>query len=155
MDFALTAEEQAFAADIRSFLRDHPPARYPLDGMDAGYGSGAHSRAFLAALAAQGWISMCWPEGHGGRAPADVLQARPAGGTGARGGAVRPSRGVLADGGRHRWRGMRPRPASPRALAIPSLVFPAPRVHPESTDGCWRTGTASPATRPPHIGDPW
>jgi len=68
MDFALTAEEQAFAAAVRGFLRDHPPARYSLDGMDAGYGSGSHSRAFLAALAAQGWISMCWPEGHGGRA---------------------------------------------------------------------------------------
>src|ERR1700675_1426079 len=68
MDFALTAEEQAFAAEVRGFVRDHPPARYPLDGMDAGYGSGSHSPAFLAALAAQGWISMCWPKGHGGRA---------------------------------------------------------------------------------------
>ena len=52
MDFALTPEEAAFAEDVRRFLRAHPPANFPLDGMDAGYGSGAHSRAFLAALAA-------------------------------------------------------------------------------------------------------
>jgi hypothetical protein len=36
--------------------------------MDAGYGSGAHSRAFMQALGAQGWIGMCWPEAFGGRA---------------------------------------------------------------------------------------
>jgi 3-oxocholest-4-en-26-oyl-CoA dehydrogenase alpha subunit len=34
--------------------------------MDAGYGSGAHSRAFLRALAQQGWLSMTWPRELGG-----------------------------------------------------------------------------------------
>ena len=66
MDFAWTAEERDFAEDVRRFLRAHPPERFPADGMDAGYGSGAHSREFLAALAAEGWLSMCWPKAHGG-----------------------------------------------------------------------------------------
>src|SRR5438876_1041563 len=66
MDFAWTAEERAFAEDVRRFLHAHPPERFPADGMDAGYGSGAHSREFLAALAAEGWLSMCWPKTYGG-----------------------------------------------------------------------------------------
>lgn len=66
MDLAFSADEQAFAEEVRRFLREHPPAQFPLDGMDAGYGSGAHSRAFLRALAARGWMSMCWPRAFGG-----------------------------------------------------------------------------------------
>jgi alkylation response protein AidB-like acyl-CoA dehydrogenase len=68
MDFAFGAAETAFAEEVRRFLREHPVERFPLDGMDAGYGSGAHSRAFMQALAGRGWISMCWPEAFGGRA---------------------------------------------------------------------------------------
>jgi alkylation response protein AidB-like acyl-CoA dehydrogenase len=67
MDFARTDDERAFAEEVRRFLREHPPERFPIDGMDAGYGSGAHSREFLQALAAQGWLSMCWPRAHGGQ----------------------------------------------------------------------------------------
>jgi hypothetical protein len=66
MDFSLTPEEQAFAAAVRSFLQEHPVASFPVDGMDAGYGSGANSSAFLRALGAQGWISMGWPRAFGG-----------------------------------------------------------------------------------------
>ena len=66
MEFSLTAEEQAFAAEVRRFLRDRPVDQFPHDGMDAGYGSGANSRAFLRALAGQGWIRMCWPRAFGG-----------------------------------------------------------------------------------------
>ncbi|MBI2217040.1 MAG: acyl-CoA dehydrogenase family protein [Candidatus Rokubacteria bacterium] len=66
MDFALSADEHAFAADVRRFLADHPPDRFPVDGMDAGYGSGAHSRAFLRALGERGWISLTWPRAFGG-----------------------------------------------------------------------------------------
>src|SRR6266403_1813199 len=68
MEFEFSAAEQAFAEDVRRFLRDNPLDRFPLDGMDAGYGSGAHSRAFMRALAERGWISMCWPEAYGGQA---------------------------------------------------------------------------------------
>ena len=66
MEFAFTAEEQAFREDVRRFVAEHPPERFPLDGMDAGYGSGAHSRAFMGALGARGWIAMTWPRAFGG-----------------------------------------------------------------------------------------
>src|SRR2546425_2094867 len=67
MDFALTEPERLFAEEVRRFLGAHPPESFPIDGMDAGYGSGPNSRAFLKALADQGWISMCWPKTYGGR----------------------------------------------------------------------------------------
>src|SRR5881628_263038 len=68
MEFGFSVTEQRFAEEVRTFLRDHPLDRSPLDGMDAGYGSGAHSRAFMRALGERGWISMCWPASFGGRA---------------------------------------------------------------------------------------
>jgi len=67
MDFDFTDGERAFAEEVRGFLRENPPETFAIDGMDAGYGSGANSRAFLRALGAQGWLSMCWPKAHGGR----------------------------------------------------------------------------------------
>jgi 3-oxocholest-4-en-26-oyl-CoA dehydrogenase alpha subunit len=66
MEFAFTAEEQAFRDEVRRFLAAHPTDRYPLDGMDAGYGSGAHSRAFMAELGRRGWLAMTWPRALGG-----------------------------------------------------------------------------------------
>jgi alkylation response protein AidB-like acyl-CoA dehydrogenase len=66
MEFGFTAEEQAFREEVRAFVAAHPADRFPLDGMDAGYGSGAHSRAFMAALAARGWLAMTWPHAFGG-----------------------------------------------------------------------------------------
>ena len=66
MEFAFSADEEAFANEVRRFLAEHPPERYPLDGVDAGYGSGAHSRAFMKALGERGWLSMCWPKQFGG-----------------------------------------------------------------------------------------
>jgi alkylation response protein AidB-like acyl-CoA dehydrogenase len=68
MEFSFTPAERAFAEEVRHFLRERPLDRFPLDGMDAGYGSGAHSRAFMRELGARGWISMSWPEAFGGRA---------------------------------------------------------------------------------------
>src|SRR2546421_5760963 len=67
MDFAYTADEQAFAAEVRRFLAEHPPERFAIDGMDAGYGSGSRSLPCLRALADQGWLSMTWPKAHGGQ----------------------------------------------------------------------------------------
>jgi 3-oxocholest-4-en-26-oyl-CoA dehydrogenase alpha subunit len=66
MDFGFTAEEQAFADEVRDFLRANPPEHFPEDGMDAGYGSGAHSRAFMRALGERGWLAMGWPKELGG-----------------------------------------------------------------------------------------
>ena len=45
MDFAFTPEEEAFAAKVRRFLAENPPESFAVDGMDAGYGSGSHSRS--------------------------------------------------------------------------------------------------------------
>lgn len=67
MEFGFTTEEQAFREEVRQFLRDHPPEGFPEDGMDAGYGSGAHSHAFMRKLADQGWMSMTWPREYGGQ----------------------------------------------------------------------------------------
>src|SRR5215468_10127045 len=67
MNFDFTAAEQAFAEEVRLFIRANPPDTFPIDGMDAGYGSGAASRAFLRALGAQGWLSMTWPRRFGGQ----------------------------------------------------------------------------------------
>ena len=66
MDFGFSAEQEAFAAEVRAFLRAHPPESFAEDGMDAGYGSGAHSRAFLRAIGERGWLSMSWPRELGG-----------------------------------------------------------------------------------------
>ena len=66
MDWAHGADELAFAGEVRQFLREHPPASFPEDGMDAGYGSGANSRAFMRALGERGWLRMCWPPEWGG-----------------------------------------------------------------------------------------
>src|SRR5712671_4730671 len=67
MNFDFTEAEQAFADEVRRFLRANPPETFAVDGMDAGYGSGANSRAFMKALGAQGWLGMCWPKTFGGR----------------------------------------------------------------------------------------
>lgn len=67
MEFGFTTEERDFAEEVRAFLRAHPPESFPEEGMDAGYGSGPHSRAFLQALGSRGWLSMSWPRRYGGR----------------------------------------------------------------------------------------
>jgi alkylation response protein AidB-like acyl-CoA dehydrogenase len=68
MEFGFTPDEEAFRQEVRQFLHDHPPESFPEDGMDAGYGSGAHSHAFLVKLAERGWLSMTWPREFGGQA---------------------------------------------------------------------------------------
>ena len=67
MDFGRSPDEAAFAEEVRAVLREHPPWTFPVDGTDAGYGSGAHSRAFTRALGERGWLSLTWPRAHGGQ----------------------------------------------------------------------------------------
>lgn len=67
MEFGFSAEENAFREEIRQFLRHNPPESFPVEGMDAGYGSGAHSHAFMRKLGQQGWLSMTWPREFGGQ----------------------------------------------------------------------------------------
>jgi alkylation response protein AidB-like acyl-CoA dehydrogenase len=66
VDFGRSPDEAAFADEVRAFLRAQPPDTFPSDGTDAGYGSGAHSRAFTRALGERGWLSLTWPRAHGG-----------------------------------------------------------------------------------------
>src|SRR5262245_57863057 len=66
MHLGFSAEETAFAEEVRAFLRRLPPDAFAQDGMDAGYGSGAVSRAFLQALGAAGYLRMAWPRRFGG-----------------------------------------------------------------------------------------
>jgi alkylation response protein AidB-like acyl-CoA dehydrogenase len=74
MHLGFSAEETAFAEEVRAFLRRHPPDTFPPDGMDAGYGSGAVSRAFLLALGAEGYLRMAWPRRFGGEERPMVLK---------------------------------------------------------------------------------
>ncbi len=67
MHLGFSAEELAFAEEVRAFLRRHPPESFSRDGMDAGYGSGAVSRDFLRALGAEGYLRMAWPRRFGGQ----------------------------------------------------------------------------------------
>ncbi len=67
MEFGFSPAQTEFAEAVRKFLRRHPPETFPRDGMDAGYGSGAVSRAFLRALGAEGWLTMTWPRRFGGQ----------------------------------------------------------------------------------------
>jgi alkylation response protein AidB-like acyl-CoA dehydrogenase len=66
MEFDFSPDAQAFREEIRRFLAAHPPESFPEDGMDAGYGSGAHSHAFMRALGERGWLSLGWPRAFGG-----------------------------------------------------------------------------------------
>src|SRR5260370_37817278 len=66
MDFGRSAAEQIFADEVRAFLRAHPPDTFPPDGTDAGYGSGAPSRALTAARGGRGWLSLALPRGDRG-----------------------------------------------------------------------------------------
>ena len=67
MEFSFTAEEQIFRDEIRAFLRQQPPETFATDGMDAGYGSGAHSHDFMRALGDRGWLTLTWPQAYGGQ----------------------------------------------------------------------------------------
>ncbi|MCZ6887105.1 MAG: acyl-CoA dehydrogenase family protein [Gammaproteobacteria bacterium] len=66
MEFGYTDEELAFRERVREFLVNNPPETFSVDGMDGGYGSGPHSRAFMRALGAEGFIDLTWPEQFGG-----------------------------------------------------------------------------------------
>ena len=69
MDFELTAEEQAFDAEVEQFLRENDSP----DVMDANPEQLSQTvdtvpkRAFMKKLAARGWLGMSWPKEYGGR----------------------------------------------------------------------------------------
>ncbi|MCB1740525.1 MAG: acyl-CoA dehydrogenase family protein [Gammaproteobacteria bacterium] len=67
MDFSFSSDERAFRDRVRAFIEANPPAGFEHDGMDGGYGAGAHSRSFMRALGAAGFIGLTWPASIGGQ----------------------------------------------------------------------------------------
>lgn len=69
MDFELTAEEQAFQAEVEAFLREHhtPEVMDPNPEQLSQTVDTPAKRAFLRKLAERGWLGMSWPREYGGR----------------------------------------------------------------------------------------
>ncbi|MFI9624215.1 acyl-CoA dehydrogenase family protein [Streptomyces sp. NPDC052042] len=65
MDLSYTAEEEAFRAEARAWLRDHVPAE-PLPSLETAEGFAAH-RAWEERLHADRWSVVSWPRAYGGR----------------------------------------------------------------------------------------
>ena len=72
MNLAFTAEEQAFAAEIRAWLADHlePPPPFPSVDEEVAWG-----RRWQATMAADRWVGIHWPTEYGGRGASPVLVA--------------------------------------------------------------------------------
>jgi hypothetical protein len=69
VDFALSAEEQAFADEVERFLDENhdPEAMDPTKENFAQLVDTPARRAFMKKLAAKGWLGMTWPKQYGGR----------------------------------------------------------------------------------------
>lgn len=72
MNLAFTAEEQAFAAEIRAWLADHlePPPPFPSVDEEVAWG-----RRWQATMAADRWVGIHWPTEYGGRGASPVQVA--------------------------------------------------------------------------------
>ncbi len=63
MEFALTAQQEAFRTEIRDFLAHELADQMPIeDGWITGF-----SREFSQKLGARGWIGLTWPKQYGGQ----------------------------------------------------------------------------------------
>ncbi|MEX0799962.1 MAG: acyl-CoA dehydrogenase family protein [Dehalococcoidia bacterium] len=74
MDFRFSPEDEAFRAEIRAFLE----AEWPGGTGDASVDSDEEyraERAFERKLAQRGWLTMAWPEEHGGQGASNLRQA--------------------------------------------------------------------------------
>src|SRR5437667_12259138 len=75
MDFAFTAEDQAFRNEVRSFIRQN----WGLGDTVGGLGSEEddefpRTRAFEKKLAERGWLTMAWPKLYGGDEASHIRQ---------------------------------------------------------------------------------
>jgi alkylation response protein AidB-like acyl-CoA dehydrogenase len=72
MDLAFTADEQAFATDVRSWLADNVevPPRFETIAEEVEFG-----RVWQARLAEARWVGIHWPEAFGGRSATPVQVA--------------------------------------------------------------------------------
>jgi alkylation response protein AidB-like acyl-CoA dehydrogenase len=67
MDFGFTAEQEAWRQEIKEFLRENPPEKFPIQSGEDSWGHGAFSFEFVRLLGKKGWIGLTWPEKYGGQ----------------------------------------------------------------------------------------
>ena len=76
MEFRFTPEEERFRSEIRDFLRRELPADWVGAGTlgEAGEESWEFLRSFQKKLAERRWLTLGWPEEHGGLAASHMMQ---------------------------------------------------------------------------------
>ena len=76
MDFALSAEEQAFADEVERFLDENhdPEVMDPTKENFAQLVDTPKRRAFMKKLSARGWLGMTWPKEYGGQEKKGVYE---------------------------------------------------------------------------------
>jgi alkylation response protein AidB-like acyl-CoA dehydrogenase len=74
MDFAFTADEERFRAELRAFLAEELPDWWRGMFVDDARAI-PFTRAFCQKLAARGWLTMAWPREHGGQEAGPWKQA--------------------------------------------------------------------------------
>jgi len=76
MEFRFTPEEERFRSEIREFLRRELPADWGDAGAlgEAGEESWEFLRSFQKKLAERRWLTLGWPEEHGGLAASHMMQ---------------------------------------------------------------------------------
>lgn len=74
MDFAFTAEQDAFRADLRTFLDSELGPDFRGDRFDIDKDR-TFERAYVKKLAAKGWLTAAWPKEYGGLGLGHVEQA--------------------------------------------------------------------------------
>lgn len=72
MDLSLTADEQAFRDELRTWIVDHHPGPAPGGGDSAQF---EFEREWQRTLHAGGWAGVAWPEEYGGRGATLIEQA--------------------------------------------------------------------------------
>ena len=68
MDFSWSEEHQAFRQEVQTFIRTH------WSGGSARGGADEASRAYVKALADNGWLTLAWPRQYGGRGASHFQQ---------------------------------------------------------------------------------
>ncbi len=74
MEFRFTPDEERFRSDIREFLREELPADWGGALGEAGEARWQFQRSFQKKLARRKWLTLGWPEEHGGLAASHMMQ---------------------------------------------------------------------------------
>ncbi len=78
MEFRFSPGEEAFRQEVRAFLRKELPADWAATSATGGLGEGDDRwdflRDFQRRLAKQGWLTLGWPEEHGGLGASHMMQ---------------------------------------------------------------------------------